>query len=235
MFRGTLLMTAAICGLWIQAAKAADCGCPAAGCDGSGCCAQCGCGETTCKLECTKKKVTVTCYGCKCEDFCVPCPSERGCRHCEDCCECGGGGCDKCGGCDNGGACSADESKPECKFSWRDWCPGGAYQKSRKKLTKYTVEKEIPSWKWVVVPGCGCHGNGGCAGGACNSGPGCGCAKAAPAGAKPGDTFEETAAERAQLGLDPVEAQPVSYEADAAQQAAQPEAKSPLLKLPFGR
>ena len=51
-----------------------------------GCCAHCGCANScqkVCRLVCEEKKVDVLCWGCKCENFCVPGPSKPGCQHCE--------------------------------------------------------------------------------------------------------------------------------------------------------
>ncbi len=53
------------------------------------------CGHCNCDCECTKvcrlvveeKKVQVVCWGCKCEDFCLPGPSDRGCKNCEEVCD----------------------------------------------------------------------------------------------------------------------------------------------------
>src|SRR5262245_11746202 len=56
---------------------------------GQGCCSHCGhqrnC-DKVCRLVCEEKKVSITCWGTVCEDFCVGRCSERGCRHCEDVC-----------------------------------------------------------------------------------------------------------------------------------------------------
>jgi hypothetical protein len=120
--------------------------------DGCGCCAGCGCQcpcEMTCHLEKYMKKVTVTCYGCKCQHICIPGPSCPGCKHCEGCCD-GQCGCD--GGCD----CDCNH-RPDCHLIWRDWCPSGcATPIAPKLLVKYEVTKEIPAYKWVVQPLC-CH------------------------------------------------------------------------------
>jgi hypothetical protein len=110
-------------------------------------------------LECYKKKVTVTCYGCKCNHICIPGPSCPGCKHCEGCCDggcegqcaggCAGGGCAE-GGCD--GDCN---HRPDCHLIWRDWCPSEcATPICAKQLVKYEVTKEIPAYHWVVQPMC---------------------------------------------------------------------------------
>jgi len=145
-------LTLALCGLLAQAAVAGDCGCGHGGacgckgncsCDGGGGCCDDGCGNgARCELKIGKKKVKVVCYGCECDTVCMPCPSEKGCVHCEDLCD---GEC-----CDHG--CGRDcDHKPICKFRWTDWCPDGAVAYDRKKLIKYEAEKEVPDYKWVVV------------------------------------------------------------------------------------
>lgn len=40
-----------------------------------------------CRLVYLEKKVEVICWSCKSEDYCVPGPSEQGCKHCEDVCD----------------------------------------------------------------------------------------------------------------------------------------------------
>ena len=137
----------AIALLLVQSAVAQcnSCG-AAAGCD---CAASCdhGHGGGCCRLECTTKKITVTCYGCKCKDICLPCKSKKVCKHCETVGDCGKGG-DCC------------EHNPLCCIKWTEWCPGGAKAKTVKQLVKYEVTKEVPSYKWVVD-----KGNWGCAAG----------------------------------------------------------------------
>lgn len=109
------------------------------------CCAHCGCHDAplqkTCRLVCEQKKVTVTCWGCKEEDFCVPGPSRPGCKHVESVCE------------------EANDSKAPCtqpkKFVWRDWCASDcAHVYTKQKLMKKTVTKTVPSYKWVVETMC---------------------------------------------------------------------------------
>ena len=61
----------------------------------NGFCAHCGCQaecRKVCRLVCEEKKVEVFCWGCKCEEFCVPCHSKTGCQHCETVCD----DCEKC-------------------------------------------------------------------------------------------------------------------------------------------
>lgn len=111
---------------------------------GDGCCAQCGCQQgcqKVCRLVSEDKKVTVTCWGCKEEDFCVPGRSTLSCRHCETVCD--------------------NENKPDSpctvpqKWVWNEWIPGGsATIFTKKKLMKKTVTKTVPSFKWVVEDLC---------------------------------------------------------------------------------
>ena len=119
------------------------------------CCASCGCNdapEKTCHLVKTVKTITITCYGCKCEDFCVPGRSKKCMTHCED------GACAKSCGCKT--ACSCDHD-PDCSFKWTEWIPGCAKMRTKKVLVKYEVTKEVPSYKWVVKAVCAkCCGSG---------------------------------------------------------------------------
>lgn len=133
------------------------------------CCDQCGCQCCTikvCHVVKETKKVPKTCYGCECEDICVPCKSTL----CDVHCECKK---DPCTGC-------CVEKKVY------DWIPNCGYVKTRAKLTKREIEVEQTTYKWVVeelCPSCadrcrhgGCSGGGascGCAGDACCE-PGCG-------------------------------------------------------------
>jgi hypothetical protein len=111
-----------------------------------GCCAHCGCAcscQKVCRLVCEEKKVDVICWGCKCEDFCVPGHSKPGCQHCEEVC----GDCDK--PCD----CTAPYAKPK-NFVWNEWIPGCAKILTKKKLMQKIVTKKVPSYKWVVEDLC---------------------------------------------------------------------------------
>lgn len=111
---------------------------------GEGGCAHCGCHhgcQTVCRLVCENKKVPVTCWGCKTEDFCVPGPSKPGDKHCEMVCD------------------ETNDSKAPCvqpkKFVWTEWAPGcSAKVYTKKKLMKRTVMKTVPSFKWVVEDLC---------------------------------------------------------------------------------
>lgn len=113
----------------------------ALGCDHCGCSAPC---QKVCRLVCETKKVEIVCWGCKSEDFCIPGPSKRGCKHCESVCE------NCAGGCDPNGVCHQPK-----KFVWYDWIPGCAKVQTRKKLMKKVITKEIPNYKWKVETLCG--------------------------------------------------------------------------------
>lgn len=108
-------------------------------------CGHCGCDcecQKVCRLVCEEKKVPVVCWGCKCEDFCLPGPSQPCCKNCDEVC-----------------ASCADEKAGVCvepkKFVWYNWCPsecGSVHTKT--KLMKKVVIKTIPSYKWVVEDVC---------------------------------------------------------------------------------
>jgi hypothetical protein len=119
-------------------------------------CDHCGCNrgcQKVCRLVCEEKKVDVICWGCKCEDFCVPAPSTPGCRHCENICET----------CDAAGDCTKPRSQVK-KFVWTDWTPSCAKIYTKKKLMQRVVSKKIPSYKWVVEDLCPeCEANCPCA------------------------------------------------------------------------
>lgn len=94
-----------------------------------------------CRLECETKKVEVTCWGIKCEEFCMFGPSKSVCKHCETVCE----------------FCEEDSdaiSSGPKKFVWREWNPCSAKIFTRKKLMKRTVTKTVPSYKWVIEDLC---------------------------------------------------------------------------------
>lgn len=119
---------------------------PAAHAGDDGNCAHCGCCcncQKVCRLVEQEKYVEIVCWGKKCEDFCVPCESERGCKNCEMVCEtCGDKGSD--------GICT----KPK-KFVWYDWLPGGGAQiYTRHKLMRGVTTKKVPGFKWVVEDLC---------------------------------------------------------------------------------
>ena len=156
------------------------------------------CGDNVCKLVKTTIKKKVICYGCKCEDFCVPGKScverdgLRGCS-CKANCSCKG----KC-------SCGCDHA-PYCKVCVKEWTPGCATLMTRKKLVKYEKIVEVPGWKWEVVKakdaGCGCA-----------KAASCGCAamvRPAPKGAVIGQTFPATDEEiRLVSATSPMKSQP---------------------------
>ena len=96
------------------------------------CCQHCGCQcecQKVCRLICETKKVTKPEYSCECEDFCVPGASD----HCVTYDECG---------------CKKHVFTPNC-----------ATVRTRTKLVKKEVTKEVPSYRWVVekvCPACAC-------------------------------------------------------------------------------
>lgn len=103
-------------------------------CQGDGPC------EKVCRLVPDKKKVPVTCWGCKTEDFCIPGPSKPACRHCEIVCD------------ENDPDAPCTQSK---KFFWTEWIPNNcAHVYTKHKLMKKTVNKSVPSYKWVVEDLC---------------------------------------------------------------------------------
>lgn len=113
-------------------ASAADVG----HCAHCGCCCAC---QQVCRLVEEEKKVEVICWGVKCEDFTVPCRSDRGCKNCESVCE----------SCDENG--SADICVRPKKFVWYDWIPGyGAQVYTRYKLMRGVTTKTLPGFKWVI-------------------------------------------------------------------------------------
>ena len=119
-------------------AHASECCCNYCG----GCC-EC---QKVCRLVCEEKKVEVICWGCKCEDFCVPKRSKKGCKHCETVCA-------ECGDCKESCDCSKPHAEPK-RFVWTDWCPGCAKIFTKKKLMKKIETVTVPSYKWVVEDLC---------------------------------------------------------------------------------
>lgn len=111
-----------------------------------GACPHCGCQapcRKVCRLEKDEKKITTTCWGCKCEDFCIPGPSEPCCEHCELVCK-------DPDAAKEGVACV----KPK-RLVWTEWLPGCCAEvRTRKKLMKRVVTKKVPSFKWVVEDLC---------------------------------------------------------------------------------
>jgi hypothetical protein len=107
-------------------------------------CVHCGCSvgcQKVCRLVCEEKKVDVVCWGCLCEDFCVPKHSKPGCLHskpvCTDCKVC----LEDC--------TKSFHAEPK-RFLWTDWCPSCAKIFTRKKLMKKIETVTVPSYKWKV-------------------------------------------------------------------------------------
>ncbi len=135
--------------LAVHGAVAGDCGCCDNGCCNNRCC-DCGCAcddncDKVCKLVCEKKKITKIHYACECEDFCVP---GRSCFVCDNCAEAPCPELPK-------DQCSCCAHSPLTDIHWKDWNPGECgCVKTRKKLVKYEVTAEVPSFKWVVEKRC---------------------------------------------------------------------------------
>jgi hypothetical protein len=109
-------------------------------------CARCGSSgpcQRVCRLVTEEKAVQITCFGCKCEEFCLPGTSKPGCEHCELVC----GTCDKCREPD------AVYAAPK-RFVWTQWVPSSAKINTKKKLMKKTITKKVPSHRWVVEELC---------------------------------------------------------------------------------
>lgn len=123
--------------------QAADDCAPGAGTASAGCCADCGCrtGVTkVCRRVPEQKKVSVTCWGCKEDDFCIPGASTPNCEHCEDVCR------------PNDGCCLHGCTR---SFVWTEWLPSNCAKIfTKKKLMKRTITKTVPSYKWVVEELC---------------------------------------------------------------------------------
>lgn len=108
---------------------------------GEGSCAHCGSAPScrkVCRLVCEEKKVQVVCWGCECEEFCMPGPSKPGCKHCETVCE----------------NCDAKVGSKSKLFVWFDWIPSRAEVFTKKKLMKKTVTVKVPSHRWVTEDVC---------------------------------------------------------------------------------
>ena len=136
---------------------------------GDGCCS-----DNVCKLVKTEIEKKVICYGCKCEDFCVPGKSST-CRDGLFGCSCKSK--DRCS-CKGKCSCGCEHA-PYCNVCVKQWEPGCATLKTRKKLVKYEKTVKVPGWKWVVVKGT--------KGGECAT-----LTKPAPAGAMIGQSFPAT-------------------------------------------
>jgi hypothetical protein len=109
-------------------------------------CARCGCEEPckkVCRLVCEEKKVEVVCWGCKCEDFCVPGPGCPTCEHCNCVCQ----------SCGKDGTPSKVCSAPK-RLVWYDWRPSFAQMYTKTKLMRRTEVVKVPTYKWVVEDVC---------------------------------------------------------------------------------
>lgn len=95
-----------------------------------------------CRLVVEEKKVEVVCWGCKSEDFVVPGPSVPKSDHC------------MCVDCKSSAGTQTDVCSKPKKFVWTEWIPGCAKVFTKKKLMKMTVEKKVPSYKWIVEEVC---------------------------------------------------------------------------------
>ncbi|MEJ7595927.1 MAG: hypothetical protein WKF77_30825 [Planctomycetaceae bacterium] len=112
---------------------------------GEGCCSRCGCSAKRCRKICRlvqeDRKITTTCWGMQCKDFCVPGPSTPDCKHCQSLCSKGP---------DDNQICV----KPK-RLVWTSWIPGcGQEIFTKHKLMKKTVTTTVPSFKWVVEVAC---------------------------------------------------------------------------------
>lgn len=109
------------------------------------CCALCGKSEAqtkVCRLVCEEKKITVTCWSCETEDFCLQGPNWPTCRNVDV----------ACGELDPEGECANPHPK---LFVWSVWKPLTCPKlMTKKKLQKKLVTKKVPSYKWVVEDLC---------------------------------------------------------------------------------
>jgi len=158
----------------------------AACCDDGACCGA----NQGCQVACGEAVVKVKCFACKCEDFCIPGPSCRDCKHCDTVCAdgccadgctdgCAGGcttGCTDgcCGGAECGSDCGCGHAPPQAcpkQFVWWSWIPGTAQVHTKKKLMMKVVKKKVPVHTWNLSD-CGCGGAGcGACGGAAPAAP----------------------------------------------------------------
>lgn len=133
------------------------------------CCRDCGQAAAcrkVCRLVCEEKTVEVTCWGCRQEDFCLPLPGRRGCRHRDSICDAcrSGAPCTQGERCDTDAddtcsdTCPAGHEPDVCSrpkwLVWFDWCPRGARVHTKTKLLKKVVEKKIPTYRYVVEDVC---------------------------------------------------------------------------------
>lgn len=97
--------------------------------------------QKTCRLVKEEKKISTTCWGSKCEDFCLSGPSVPCREHCKTICD--------------DGNCKEDVRGASKRFVWTEWLPScSAERHSRKKLMKRTVTTKVPIFKWVVEDLC---------------------------------------------------------------------------------
>ena len=111
---------------------------------GAGCCSHCRC-QTRCRKVCRlvqeEKKITTSCWGMECEDFCVPGPSTPDCKHSEML------------------QPKTQDDKKICaqprRLTWTSWIPGcSGNVLTKRKLMKKTITTKVPSFKWVVEDLC---------------------------------------------------------------------------------
>jgi hypothetical protein len=85
-----------------------------------------------CRLVCEMEEVTETKWECKCEEFCVPGPSQKCGEQCQHDCDSAHG--------------------VTCKTIWKPSC--AAEVRTRKILVKKEVKKQVPKYRWVVEHVC---------------------------------------------------------------------------------
>ena len=121
---------------------------------GEDCCADCGCiaeCRKVCRLVCEDREIEAVCWGCQCEDFCVPGPSTPCCQDCEKICG-------ACPGCKGEGV----YAEPR-ELLWTRWLPGcTARISTKKKLMRRIETRKVPGYKWVVEDLCADCEAGGC-------------------------------------------------------------------------
>jgi hypothetical protein len=152
------------CGAASDCCGGPNCGCGHCGLRGLRC-HDCGGAADCCKvcrLVTKPKKVKVTCWKAKCEDYCVPCPSHRDGRYvkCVDCCGDSTKACGQDSSDQHAGGKADDSCGPGCLKKVTGWCwrPGCAKVHTKKKLLKKEKEVElcgVNEYKWEVVDLCG--------------------------------------------------------------------------------
>lgn len=110
-----------------------------------GCCDHCGSDSRrrrkVCRLIKEDRKITTTCWGISCEDFCVPGPSTPKSKHCETVC--------------SPHPDNQDVNICPKRLSWTSWCPKcGPELFTKRKLMKRTITKTVPGFKWVTEDLC---------------------------------------------------------------------------------